>query len=322
MMRRALFGFLLLIFAGLAPSISHAQARPRVAALKITVLSTMLADRGIGEWGYAALVEADGRKILFDTGARPDTVLNNAEELGIDLSDVEDVVVSHHHADHTGGLVTLRRELMKKNPRALIRVHVAEGFFLRRAAENGAVSAGAANARGPYEALGGRFVVHGKGEQIAPGVWFSGPVPRPYPERNYPPQFRIITPGGLVQDIVPEDASLLIDTDQGTVLLTGCGHAGVVNIAEHARTLLGEQPVFAVIGGLHLYNANDERLAWTAAELKRRGLRFLLAGHCTGIEATITLRQLAGLNRKTAVVSSVGSSFSLKDGIDPLAIAR
>ncbi len=63
----------------------------------------MLADDGIGEWGFSALVESDGHKILFDTGARPNTVLENAKELKIDLSDVQDVILSHFHDDHTTG---------------------------------------------------------------------------------------------------------------------------------------------------------------------------------------------------------------------------
>ena len=88
----------------------------KVASLKITILSTMLADRGMGEWGFSALVEADGHRILFDTGLHPETVLHNARELGIDLSTVTDVVLSHHHGDHTGGLLALRRELSKASP--------------------------------------------------------------------------------------------------------------------------------------------------------------------------------------------------------------
>ena len=108
------------------------DTRPEVRSLKITILSTMLADEGIGEWGFAALVESDGKKILFDTGARPNTVLENAKELKIDLSDVHDVILSHFHDDHTTGLMTLRREFAKRNPAALSRVHVAKGIFLER----------------------------------------------------------------------------------------------------------------------------------------------------------------------------------------------
>ena len=92
---------------------SFNKKRTTVSSLKITTLSTMLANRGIGEWGYSALVEVDGKKILFDTGNKPETVLKNVKELGIDLSDVEDVFLSHNHGDHIGGLVTLRNELKK-----------------------------------------------------------------------------------------------------------------------------------------------------------------------------------------------------------------
>src|SRR2546426_11665148 len=116
----------LLVSAGLARG--QAPAAHQVKSFHITILSTMLADRGVGEWGFAALVEADGRRLLFDAGYRPETVLRNARELGIDLSTVTDVVLSHHHGDHTGGLATLRRELAKKNPAALSRVHVAPGI--------------------------------------------------------------------------------------------------------------------------------------------------------------------------------------------------
>ncbi len=110
---------------------SNAARGAEVKALKITVLSTMLAgERTLGEWGYSALVELDGRKILFDAGMRPETVLANAEALGVDLSDVEDVVLSHAHPDHVGGVVPGRKAFMAKNPKAFSRIHVAEGFFL------------------------------------------------------------------------------------------------------------------------------------------------------------------------------------------------
>src|SRR5271165_7555290 len=105
----------------------------RVQNVNVTILSTMLADDvGFGEWGFAALVDADGHRILFDTGAHPDTVLRNARELQIDLSNVPDVILSHHHLDHTAGLVTLRREYAKSNPAALARAHVGAGIFLSR----------------------------------------------------------------------------------------------------------------------------------------------------------------------------------------------
>ena len=125
---------LLLTGAMAAKLVPHARAQgqARVGSLRVLVLSTMLADRGVGEWGFAALVEADGRRLLFDTGARPETVLTNAAELGVDLAGITDVVLSHNHADHTGGLLSLRRELAKQNPEALSRAHVGSGIFRSR----------------------------------------------------------------------------------------------------------------------------------------------------------------------------------------------
>src|ERR1700733_13288877 len=103
-------GLAFITFASTPPIGATAKATASLAevrTLKITILSTMLADKGIGEWGFAALVEGGGHKILFATGAHPRTVLDNAHDLKVDLSDVEDVVLSHFHPDHTGGLLTL-----------------------------------------------------------------------------------------------------------------------------------------------------------------------------------------------------------------------
>jgi len=157
-------------------------------AVKVTVLSTMLAGNrggGIGEWGFAALLEADGRRLLIDTGERPDTVLRNASELGVDLSDVTDVVVTHNHGDHTAGLLALRRELAKKNPRALSRVHVARGIFYSRPGAGGREGNGLLPFKAAYETSGGTFVEHEGPAEILPSVWFTGPVPRAHPERNW-----------------------------------------------------------------------------------------------------------------------------------------
>lgn len=289
-----------------------------VRELKVTVLSTMLADTGIGEWGYSALVEVDGKKVLFDTGANPDTVLKNAAALGVDLSDVEDVVISHHHDDHTGGLLSLRQALMQKNPAAMSRAHVSGNIFTPRLKADGSDGNGLAPTRGPYEATGGRFIPHDVPTELAPGVWFTGPVPRKFPETNWSNEgLRIRTSTGDTVDNIPDDAALIFNTSDGVVILTGCGHAGIVNIATYARTITEKKTVIAVIGGLHLFAKSDDVVDWTGAQLKRLGVKYLLAGHCTGIEATMRLRKAIGLSRHTAPVSSVGSSFTLHKGIYP-----
>jgi 7,8-dihydropterin-6-yl-methyl-4-(beta-D-ribofuranosyl)aminobenzene 5'-phosphate synthase len=316
--RRPVLAALLLL--GALPA-SAAEGRGPVRAVKVTVLSTMLADAGTGEWGFAALVEADGHRILFDTGARPDTVLQNARELGIDLADVQDVVLSHFHGDHTGGLLTLREALAPRNPKALSRAHVGRGFFWSRTGAKGEVNTMIA-LRPRYEAAGGRFLESAERRELHPGIWLSGRVPRVHPERNYGPPLKVQTPDGIVDDDLPEDLSLYVDTEDGLVVITGCGHAGIVNTLEHARQAVRQAPVRAVVGGFHLFALDDERLDWTADRMKAFEVANVIGAHCTGIEAVYRIRQRAGLDRKACVVGSVGSSFTLHEGIDPRALAR
>ena len=297
--------------------------RHTVGSLKITILSTMLAEKGMGEWGFSALVEADGRRILFDTGLYPETVLQNARELGIDLSTVTDVVLSHHHGDHTGGLLALRRELSRKTPTAMSRVHVAPGIFLSRRQQDKQGETNPTIAlKSAMEATGAAFVEHHRGEEIFPGVWLTGPVPRPHQERYWGPPASIVISKGLVTDSIPEDMALIVNTDRGFVILVGCGHAGTVNTVEYGRRIIGPEPVHAIIGGLHLFAATDSALAWTSSRLRAANLGYLLGAHCTGIEAVYRIRELAALGRKRAVVAAVGSSFDGSKGIDPLMLAQ
>ena len=297
------------------------QTGNRAKAVKIQVLSTMLADRGIGEWGFAAIVEVDGRRILFDTGARADTVLKNAAELSVDLSNVKEVILSHNHADHTGGLITLRREMMKKDPTALSVAYVGKGIFLSRPRPNGEGNK-MIEWKTEYESLGGRFIEQEKPAELYRGVWLTGVVPRTHPERNWSQSGRIKVNGQDAEDNIPEDMSMVIDTDKGLILISGCGHAGIVNTLEHVRSRIRKADVYAAIGGFHLFDLSDDRLMWTSTKLREFGLRNFSGAHCTGIEAVFRIRQGVGLDRRTGVVASVGSSFDLATGIDPLNLAK
>ena len=114
----------------------------------------------------------------------------------------------------------------------------------------------------------------------------------------------------------------MVDTPKGLVVITGCGHAGIVNIVKSAEKHFANKPIYGIVGGLHLFSASDEVIDWTASKLREYQVSNLLAAHCTGIEATFRLRQDLGLSRKTAVVASVGSSFSLVDGIEAGPLAK
>jgi 7,8-dihydropterin-6-yl-methyl-4-(beta-D-ribofuranosyl)aminobenzene 5'-phosphate synthase len=319
-----LVSLILVVALGFPPFRALGQeSGSRLRSVDVVILSTMLADtRGVGEWGFAALVEADGHRLLFDTGARSETVLKNAQELGVALAGVTEVVLSHHHGDHTGGLLTLRRELAKQNPGAVSRTYVGPGIFLPRLRDDGGDSNETIGVKTAYEAAGGIFVEVAKPTEIFPGAWLTGPVPRTHPERNWSGTGRIKTPEGLVEDTIPEDISLVLDTERGLVVVSGCGHAGVVNTLEFARKTVREAPILAALGGFHLFPADEKTLDWTAARLRDVGLQSMLGAHCTGIEAVHSLRDRLGLNRRTCVVGAVGSGFDLAGGIRVGTIAR
>jgi len=313
----------------LAFSAQTTAAQP-AKSVSVTVLSTMLVgnnNAGVGEWGFAAVLEVDGRRLLIDTGARAETVLRNADELKVDLSTITDLVITHNHGDHTGGLLTLRRELAKKHASALSRVHVPKGIFNPRPGPGGREGNGLLPLKGPFEATGGVFIEHAGPAVLIPGVTMLGPIPRVHPERNFGSPSggaigRVQTAEGLAEDIVAEDTSMVVDTADGLVLISGCGHSGIINAMEFARKTVRAAPVHTAMGGFHLFAASDDTLAWTAGKLKEFGVRRLMGAHCTGIEAVFRLRQLVGLTRDTAIVGAVGASYTYGKGFDATVLAR
>ena len=215
--------------------------------------------------------------------------------------------------------MTLRREMMKQAPAALSIVHVAKGIFYSRPSPEGEEN-DMTLIRKEYEATGGKIIEHQDGSEIVPGAWLSGPVPRKYPEHNRSVKGKVQTPDGLVEDTIPEDQSLVLNTSRGLVIVTGRGDAGIVNILTYATASYSNQPVYAVVGGLHLFPATDEQVDWTGDEFKQFRVSNLVGARCTGIEAVYRLR--AGLSRNSAVVGTVGSTFTLADGIKTGPLAK
>lgn len=297
------------VLAVLCAASLFAQPAPRAESVKVTILSTMLSGSYTGEWGFSALVEVDGKKFLFDTGARPETVLHNAREMKIDLADIEHVVLTHNHNDHTGGLVTLRRDVMARNAKALSKAHGGAGILLSRQPAGSIVLA-----KADYAATGAEFIEHDKPFQLAPAVWLTGPIPRTHNERNWSGSSKIKTSEGVVDDTLPEDQAMVIRTAKGLVVVSGCGHAGIVNTLEYASKIAGGEKVHAALGGFHLFSATPETLRWTAEKLKPMQLECFLGAHCTGMEATFALRQMLGLTPEKMTVGFVGQRYDLTTG--------
>lgn len=284
----------------------------KVSDYKITILSTMLSDFYIGEWGFSALIELDGKKILFDTGSRENTVLNNAKELNIDLNGIENVYLSHNHKDHTGGLINLK----KKYPNSFSVAHVGEGIFYSRPSKKADKNYILLN-KEKIKDMGVNFSSYKSATQIFPGVWTTGQVPRKYDEKNWSRLGKVVNHlGETEEDTIPEDQSLFFDTEDGIVMVSGCGHAGIVNTIDYIKKIIPNRPIRKVIGGFHLLKLSDKKLEWTAKKMLESGVEVFVGAHCTGINSTYSIREFMGLDSKKVLVGSVGTSIS-KEGVFP-----
>ena len=210
----------------------------------------------------------------------------------------------------------------QQNPRALSRAFVGPGIFLSRPRGDGSESNETVGFKDPYEASGGTFVEVARPTEVFPGAWLTGPVPRSYPERNWSGNKRVKTAAGLVEDTLPEDISLILDTEQGLVVVTGCGHAGVINTLEYARKTVRNAPVHALLGGIHLFPADEAALDWTAGKLREMGLKNLLGADSHGDRVGLWPPAAARPGPWPLRRWPVGAGFDLTKGILPGTIAR
>ncbi|MDY6951071.1 MAG: MBL fold metallo-hydrolase [Thermodesulfobacteriota bacterium] len=256
---------------------------------KITVLCENTAGKAMGltgEHGFSALIERGEEKILFDTGQGM-SLPGNAKVLGVDLADVKTVVLSHGHYDHTGGLPAVL------HPRRGVTVIAHPDVFTRKYAElktsegKAHIFIGIKYSRDYLEGgLGARFKLIQRFSEIAPGVFFSGEVPREtafeYPDNR----LKVAQGDKMGDDPLLDDASLLIETDRGPVILLGCAHAGVVNVMNHFSSCSGHKGFHAVIGGTHLGYVNSaEQLEKSMDAFDDYQVGLVAVSHCTGQHA-------------------------------------
>lgn len=284
----------------------------QAAPYQVTVLATNIADYGgLGEWSFAALFQSEQDAVLFDTGFKRDTVLHNVQHLNVDLSQVEKVVLSHFHSDHTGGLLVLREHFRAANESALSRVYVAKGFFDQRVTAAGVKVgpgefASALTFKEAAEALGVRFFEIEGPTKIAPQLWLTGPVPRVEERYNGPAGLFISRDGELEADIIMDDQSLGYLTEKGWLVTSGCGHSGLINTGKVLQSIKDE-PIYSILGGFHLWQADNETLDRTARWLGEHGLGLMMGGHCTGIAAAETIANRLNLSRSHISHAAIGA---------------
>jgi 7,8-dihydropterin-6-yl-methyl-4-(beta-D-ribofuranosyl)aminobenzene 5'-phosphate synthase len=259
--------------------------------IAITILVDNQAGPGLTtEHGFSLWIEADGRHILFDTGQGPALPVN-ARTLGVDLRQTDMVVLSHGHYDHTGGIP----HVLHVAPNAHVYCHpgvVQPRYSLRNGSPKPAHMPSASMAaldRLPEKHL--RWT--SEAVMLSSTIGLTGPIPRQTTFEDTGGAF-FLDPEARHADPIEDDLALWIKTDQGLVVCVGCCHAGIINTLTHVRRLSGVAPIRAIIGGLHLLNADDRRLNHTLSAMQTMPIETVIPCHCTGDRAMDELDAVMG----------------------------
>ena len=252
--------------------------------------------RLLAEHGFALLVESwrgpERRTTLVDFASRASTLLNNLEALKADLGQIDALFLSHGHDDHYGGLLAFL-DACRPRLRADLPVHVGgvDTFAHRWGVEDD-------GKRVDYGQLR-REAIEGHGVRIempvAPALvaghgLSSGPIPRRTAFEPVPARFRLEEGGELAPDLFHGEHALGYHVrGRGLVVLTSCGHAGIINSVQHLQQVAGVDRVHAVLGGFHLVQAKEERIAQTLARFRELAPDVLVPMHCTGMRLTFEL---------------------------------
>ena len=271
-----------------------------VSAVKVSVLvdNCVWKAQLRGEHGLALLLETPESKVLFDTGQSSEVLMHNAEMMGIDLRQVESVVLSHGHYDHTGGLVAVAGMIgsprLYAHPQAFGEKYSKHGDNLR-----------AIGCPVRPEELDAKFISVEQPTEVAPGVVATGEIVRSTDFEQIPPHFLQRSGETWIQDLLWDDQALVVRTARGLLVLLGCAHSGVVNILEHLRKRGYKEPIQAMIGGMHLQAADPSHLQQTMHALDKFGVGVVVPLHCTGFRAAAYLARHLGDRYRLGGVGSV-----------------
>jgi 7,8-dihydropterin-6-yl-methyl-4-(beta-D-ribofuranosyl)aminobenzene 5'-phosphate synthase len=234
----------------------------------------------LSEHGLSILIETDeGKRVLVDTGASDMVFGHNLSLLGFKPSDIDAVFISHGHYDHMGGLVSMidAGVPIYGDPKI---------FSSKRFAV--AVDGTKRDISAPQELIEAlsraKLNLSSASVEIVPGVKTSGQIVR---ESKFEVADRFLKeeePGCQTNDDVFEEQALFLQTKKGLVIVSGCGHPGIINVVTQAKRSFDKR-IYMVIGGFHLSSANKDRILKTMDGLKALGIDRIAPTHCTGFEA-------------------------------------
>lgn len=263
--------------------------------LDITTLSENTAGRPglLAEWGLSVLVETDTQTILFDSG-QSISASHNAEALGIDLTKIDSIVLSHGHFDHTGGLESV---LSQRGKAIDIFAHPdvwAAKCSYRQGQEPRYI--GIPQSRDELEGYGARFNLTREPVRITDSITTTGEIPMVTDFESVDSYMYVKEGDELKPDELLDDKALIINTEQGLVIILGCAHRGMINTLYHARELTGIKEIHTVIGGCHLMGATEQQIMTTILSIKEIGVSRLGVSHCTGLPAAAIMARELGDN--------------------------
>lgn len=235
------------------------------------------------EHGISFLIRRGDFSMVFDTG-QSEQFLINAQELNEDLSTIDCVVLSHGHYDHTNGLPFLVDDITSD-----FKLMVHRDFFDKKFATDGLATTylGPSWDRGWVEESGVELeLIEGNGKEIAPGVHIITNFDHPHPLEEKNPRFVVRRPGSTDVEIddFRDEISVVLETEQGLIVLVGCSHPGIMNMIDTVNARF-DREIYAVLGGTHLVEAQGKRLEEALGYLSKGSIKRLGLSHCTGDEA-------------------------------------
>ncbi|MBN1332796.1 MAG: MBL fold metallo-hydrolase [Synergistales bacterium] len=270
-----------------------------LSEIKVTVVAEDSVHYGsdlLGQHGMSFFVEARNdnsvMRVLFDLGQNYQALKHNLTLLGISLQEIDAIILSHSHRDHTNGLVEVIRDIGKENLPVIAHPDIFKTTFL---VEPVLKYAGIRGKRTQWmlENSGASLFLSSEPVQLMPGLTTSGEIPFSLTDKNRSLPIFMLDKGKVIPDPINEEIALIAGIQgKGLLILTGCGHPGIIKIIDKAVSLFPGEKVEVIMGGFHFAGLEKRKVQEIGEGLKKFAPSFILPGHCTGFEADLLLAEI------------------------------
>ncbi len=229
------------------------------------------------EHGLSMIVEEEGHKILFDCG-QSNQIIKNAKKLNLELDDLNQIVLSHGHFDHTGGLLAVLG--LNKNIDVCGHPGIFDKKYSRKKKQR---YTGIQEERELYENNGANFILSAESIKLAKNIYTTGQIPRKTSFEKVDESFIKMKGDEYIKDEILDDLSLVIERKEGIILILGCTHSGIINTLKHVVDMTGRDNFLLIIGGMHLAGKEKHYVEKTLEEISRYKINCLVPTHCSGV---------------------------------------